>query len=752
MDRGGMARWTVAVGLALGAATLAACKGSRDGDGGRDAETRRADAGASGDTGTPGTPGDGPTSDDAAAPLADASAADARDDEPATDAATPRLDALPPPTDGGFGGGDGRVLQPMPALDVTGACDVEVTPQRDLAGAAGTLDAPGPYRPCGVIGGQRFDLLIFSGDGRRLIGIGAGGQVQVLDARTLATLATFVRKRGAYTAIASSADGEIVAAYAERDGELDVWRTTGRALLHAVDLGPHRSYAGGAAAVSPDGALAVAAAGNDLVVLDVATGARRAVPQGPNVCGQLAFVDGGRKLLAERHPMNILGATGSTIDLVELATGAVTHVFISDDPYGPQPFFVSADGSTFMIVDEEAEVWDAASGQRRAALDTYRSPEKLSVVGLSADGQEIRTMIGSYLAPYMDRFQHRRVADNSLVAEWQITLPYGTIAWSPVADVFAVAQGGAGAPSVLVTADVASRKVTRRACGEVGLLWAIDVSRDGSTVVGQGYGGAYVFDVASGRPLAPAGGAPLSNDPIASPDGHFTATGRDVGDLSYPHPSRTELLDLGTGAIRVLADNAGVEIEGRPAVFSQDSRLLAVQSLDGTLGVFEVASARRLAAVAAPYQALGFAPDGQVLHMWGGGNLVDVRWSDGAVLAAHPMTGTPRATSGDGVVVVTETQIETADVYRAGALVATMPEVAQTFSCAVTWSARISGDGSIIASTLSCNRPWYSPTGEVTEMRDAATGALVQALPFDHGNALSWDGKLLAHGPSLWCR
>ena len=215
------------------------------------------------------------------------------------------------------GHGDaGPVVNPPGLL---GACDVLLMPARPVAPAVGTLPAPGPYRPCDVVGGQSFSAVVPSADGRRLAALGVGGQIQVLDARTLAPVDTFTRARGAYTSLAVSANGTRIAAGAELDGELDVWSVDDHALLLAADLGPVWPTFGGVVAISADGTHAAASSGPDTVVADVATGAVRRYPEQRTCCtAALAFADGGRKLASARYGFWSAGTGDGNVALIDL--------------------------------------------------------------------------------------------------------------------------------------------------------------------------------------------------------------------------------------------------------------------------------------------------------------------------------------------------------------------------------------------------------------------------------------------------
>jgi hypothetical protein len=292
----------------------------------------------------------------------------------------------------------------MAVLALDGACDVELHPTPSWDGTAGTLPGPGPYRPCGAVGGQSFQVMRISADGRRVAALGTGGQVQVLDSRTLVAMATFVRARGPYTSVAISGDGTRIAAAAELDGELDVWSVDSHAILAAADLGPAWPSYGGAVAISSDGKLAAASSSQGAVDDDVATGARRSHPG--TGAGALFFVDGGRKL-----------ASAWFVVLPSAATNAVTNLDV--DQHDIERVEVSADGRAVVTIGERVRIWDAATGALRLDVPPVDGGS-FSVVGLSADGTEAAILFADAGDHDAEWFQRRRTSDWGLVDELRI--------------------------------------------------------------------------------------------------------------------------------------------------------------------------------------------------------------------------------------------------------------------------------------------------------------------------------------------
>ena len=142
------------------------------------------------------------------------------------------------PADTGPAPAHGDSKAPTPSLSLGDGCDVDLAGPGPLNPAAGTLPAPGPYRPCVALAGHDYLSFRLSGDGRRLAALTTTGQAFVLDSRTLTPLAVLTRARGRYTEVALSADGSVAAAASDVDGELDIWNVGEHALIRALDLSP----------------------------------------------------------------------------------------------------------------------------------------------------------------------------------------------------------------------------------------------------------------------------------------------------------------------------------------------------------------------------------------------------------------------------------------------------------------------------------------------------------------------------------
>lgn len=645
---------------------------------------------------------------------------------------------------------------PQPTLTLDGACDVTLMPTRAPIPPTGTLAAPGPYRQCDVLGGQSYSVVTASSDGRRVAALGVGGQVQVLDARTLATVATLTRARGAYTAVAISADGARVAAGAELDGELDVWSVDDHALLLAADLGPVWPTFGGAVAISNDGTRAAASSGPDTVLADVATGTLRRFAEHRTCCTNgLAFVDGGRKLASARYDFSPTGGTGSNVALIDVTMGDETLLSLPSDPFGIATMAVSGDGTTVITYqDGGVQAWDAATGRKLGEFAQPAGIGNLTVLGLTAGGGQVALLLSDLNSDHI-WFQHRRTTDGFLVDEFPLQPLLGPYAWSSAERLF-----GNTASTVLMTVDVGAPRVAARACSAPRVNIAA-FSRDGSRLLHNSGDRQAVIDAASGAPIRPVvdDSAVNVDRTTMSPDGRWVAwTAFPIG-LQTPTPQTVNLAGVDDGTHTALVGAASNVHFGINLAFSADAaRLAALDVYNGILDVFDVTSARLLAEqqLPQPYgQLLGFTTDADAVRLDMGEVIETRRWQDGAVLTSWPLDkGGTIAGSFDGDTIL----IPTGDlyagaattVYRDEAPIATLPGAGWDCFGGGPYMVLAPGGGTAGVG-FSCSRPWFSQTVPGTKLYDTATGALVQSLPVFFP-VLSWDGSRFAQGAVIWCR
>jgi len=692
-----------------------------------------ADAGREAATARPGEAADGGAASDAMLPAADAGGAS---------------DAMLPAADAGVRADAGPAINPG-----SGVCDVAVMPARGGISTAGTLAAPGPYRPCDVIGGQSFTSVVATADGRRLAALGVGGQIQVLEARTLAPVATFARARGAYTAIAISADGTRVAAGAELDGELDVWSIDDHVLRLAADLGPVWPSFGGAVALSADGTRAAASSGPDTVLANVVTGSLRRYPEQRACCtSALAFVDHDRKLASARYGLWSSGTGDGSVALIDLDRGAETLLIEHNDIYGGDKLAVSADGTTVLTQRERVQIWDAATGQERLEVAPPDGTSRFDVLGLDAAGATFAVVAGYSGGGVW--FEHRRAADSAVVD--QIPFPSFDVllGWSPAGLLFG--RAGSAILAVVYT-DVRAPRALARACSaptvEIGAF-----SRDGSRLLDRSSGRQHVLDAHLGASIGPApiDGATSVDLLVMSPDGRRLAWMLFPGNQA-PAPLRVEVADVDGGAHATLIGGTPTYQFGSAVVFSLDgSRLAALDTYNGVIDVFDVNGARLLAekTLPQPYeQLLGFSDDGEAVRFAIDGKVETLAVQGGTVSPSWTYPTPARlvaSVDSRTIVVLGESATPTTTAYRDGTPLATMP-VTGSSCLGGTPVVAISPDGGTVALGFACSRPATAPTPPGTMLYATTTGAFVQKIP-GATPVLSWDGDRFASGAVIWCR
>ena len=436
----------------------------------------------------------------------------------------------------------------------------------------------------------------------------------MLDARTLAPVDTFTRARGAYAALAISANGTRIAAGAELDGELDVWSVDDHALLLAADLGPVWPTFGGAVAISADGARAAASSGPDTVVADVATGAVRRYPEQRTCCtGALAFADGGRKLASARYGFWSAGTGDGNVALHRLDTGAETMLIEHNDIYGWDRLVVSADGTTILTSREHLQIWDAATGQQR--LD-FALPDGLwhfEPLGLGADGATFTVVVG-YVGQ-MDKLwiERRRSSDGAVVDQ----RPFRRSRWC-----------SGGRPQTW-SSDAPPRESSPSSIWDLPRYCRAPAAphRRRRRVLARRLAAARSLERTAARPRRRfrQGDQSGADDGLSdvellamSPDGRLLAW------ETFPPGNQTatalqvELAGVDSGARATLRGTTPTYHFGGGLAYSADgSRLVALDTYNGIIDVFDVAGARLLAErqLPQPYeQLLGFTDDGEAVR------------------------------------------------------------------------------------------------------------------------------------------
>jgi WD40 repeat protein len=368
-----------------------------------------------------------------------------------------------------------------------------------------------------------------------------------------------------------------------------------------------------AVAFSPDGRLAVSAAGqdaataNEVILWDVASGEelRRYRGHTDNVTS-VAFSPDGRTLLT--------GSRDTTAILWDVLNGAVVRQFIGHtdwvldaalSPDGLRAVSISPDRSG----TSELILWDVATGEI-----AWRQPHltgQLRSVAFSPDG---RMVLSSYcgFASLLDC-----LLDGGITI-WDVETgqPEATLS-GHTSDVQAVAYSpdglralSAAADGLVVILDVGSGKPIAGFNGHSELVLSAAFSPDGKMVLstsGNVFSGVHdivLWDAATGRELRRfEGHSDVVNDVTFSPDGTQA--------LTASADTTLILWDVATGApIRGFQGHTG---EVTSVAFSPDGRTAASGSFDGTVILWDVASGeelRRFAGHTDSVTSVDFSSDG----------------------------------------------------------------------------------------------------------------------------------------------
>jgi len=244
-----------------------------------------------------------------------------------------------------------------------------------------TADARGAVRIWGVASGKcerawtEVNMLLaaaYSPDGSTIITATQHGEVRVWDASSGAVIADLTGPVGGVEAVGFSPDGHWILAGSDA-GEVWIWDapTYGGSLL---------SRAKAAMAVSPDGAHIAASDGEDVTILDAASGSRlvRALLAGVSA---LAFSTAGDRLAT--------GGQEGSLRVLEIPSGSVVLSLaghrgrVCSVAFSPDGRYL-ASGSE----DQTTSIWDTATGGKLATIDLAG---RAWTIAFSPDGKLLAT-------------------------------------------------------------------------------------------------------------------------------------------------------------------------------------------------------------------------------------------------------------------------------------------------------------------------------------------------------------------------
>jgi WD40 repeat protein len=424
--------------------------------------------------------------------------------------------------------------------------------------------------------------VVFSPDGQHVATSSWDQTARVWEAATGKPVTDWLRHGGSVIHAAFSPDGRrlVTASY---DGKARVWEVaTGEPLTPPLcHGGPGRSGLLRSAAFSPDGRQVLTVSRDQVRVWDVASGevVTPSLSHGA-VVTQARFSPDGRRVITSgggRAARLWDAGTG------QLLTGLAHSGWVYDAAFSPDGRLVvtgnskpvrTADGKSSFA--GEAQVWDAATGQRSAAPLPHKSP--VMRAAFSPDARRVVTI---------SRPRGREATAASEVQVWEVAtgqpvtpplqpgIPVSDIAFSP--DGRLLVSAGQQLSHVW---EVATGK-TLLTLRQVSRVNQVSFSPDGRRVLTASWNyRARVWDVATGEALLTLEHGSFVNAATFSPDGRRI--------LTASHDATAQIWDAATG--EPLTPPLKHDHVVTQAWFSADGRKVLTASWDRTVRVWDAAT------------------------------------------------------------------------------------------------------------------------------------------------------------------
>jgi RNA polymerase sigma factor (sigma-70 family) len=406
---------------------------------------------------------------------------------------------------------------------------------------------------------------------------------------------------GVGTKFAFAPDGRTLVTRAV-GGQVIVWDVaTGKELRRLGKPLPPPTWSGGISilsppglAVSPDGkTLAVAGDGNQVTLLDLATG-REVHPRGGHQAAVTAV-----RYAADGKALTSLGGDGS-VRSWEAATGKETGR--ARVPSGTLTSALSPDGRTLASagIDGKVGLTEAATGKERGTIQvSIRGALRLA---LSPDGKTLA--VGGYASPTV------RLYDVATGKETRVLKPQGEkdlepagfmvipfrIAPPPVFSADGKLLAAPGRSALHIWDAVAGRDLRRLALPKDRAVGGAVFAPDGRSVaLDMQDGTVALWEVATGKerrlyesgpatvPSRPLGGPPGSAAPLAPADPALLAFSPDGRVLAHGRGREVAVWDVGSGK------ELG-RLKGHGGAFAPAGKALATAGADTTALVWDVAA------------------------------------------------------------------------------------------------------------------------------------------------------------------
>lgn len=430
------------------------------------------------------------------------------------------------------------------------------------------------------------------------------GRAIIWDARTAATLATFLGHKDSVLAVAFSPDGRRMAT-GSADSMVKVWDSATAVELQT--LRGHALFVNGVLFHRDGKRLASGGEDGAVKLWDLEKGVELRTYRGhSSAVSSLAFTRDGAHLISSSYD--------TTVKVWDAANPALPRsldefpTWVTDLAYSPQGDRLAVAAN----LDRSVTVWDPSTERRLLRVDVGSEP--VWGVAYSPDGRWIAGALGDW--HFNDRPGTIKIWDATDGSErLRLSGHKGivrSVAFSPDGKLLASGGGEWQEPDVVTLWDADNGREVRSLRGHDGGIGGIGFSPDGRFLAsGSGDHSVRIWEVSSGRLVHVLLGHTQPIRGVAySPDGKILASGAEDNDL--------RLWDAETGHPLAILRNHTQELYD--LAFHPGGNRVATSSTDGTIRLWDVASGQEVITLRGHSSAVvcvDFHPNGQFLASGG---------------------------------------------------------------------------------------------------------------------------------------